>query len=40
MRAFLILALFSLTLAGCGQKGALYLPQDGSEQTTAQPSSK
>ena len=32
MRAVLALMFGALLLAGCGQKGALYLPQDGETQ--------
>lgn len=32
MRAMLALMFGALLLAGCGQKGALYLPQDGDPQ--------
>ncbi|MFN2381868.1 MAG: lipoprotein [Guyparkeria sp.] len=30
---FLLTAVFTATLAGCGQKGPLYLPADEPDQT-------
>ena len=36
MRAVFALMFTTLLLAGCGQKGDLYLPEDGSQQQLTQ----